>query len=89
MEPVSNEGVVEVRSEVPAGDAESMPEVDHTPVKKPRKTRTPRVEVSGELKMDRRSGSRKVVDPVTGAVSYGFKADGSPRKAPGKPRKSV
>lgn len=29
-------------------------------------------------------GSIKSVDPVTGKVTYGFKKDGTPRKAPGR-----
>ena len=34
---------------------------------------------------DRRRGSRKTNDP---AAPYGYKADGTPRKAPGRPKKA-
>lgn len=37
---------------------------------------------------DRRYGDRKTVN-ADGSVSYGTKADGTPRKRPGRPAKSV
>lgn len=37
-------------------------------------------------KVDRRKGQRKTVN-TDGTVSYGFKADGTPRKKPGRPAK--
>lgn len=38
-------------------------------------------------KVDRRKGKRRV-DNADGTRSYGFKADGTPRKKPGRPAKA-
>lgn len=38
------------------------------------------------VKIDHRKGKRKIIN-MDGSVSYGLKADGSPRKPPGKKKK--
>ncbi len=45
-------------------------------------------EVPAEPKVDRRKGERKVQN-VDGSVSYGLKADGTPRKKPGRKPKAI
>lgn len=45
------------------------------------------VRVTGEGKADNRRGPRKTVS-ADGSVSYGVKADGTPRRKPGRPSKA-
>lgn len=68
---------VPIQPMVVSGDVdEGELEVEETPV------------VEASPKIDRRKGAKKIVDPITGEVSYGFKADGSKKMKPGRKPKA-